>query len=127
MSDRSYLFVHGNGEDDVESAKRSGTDAVMVDLEDTVSESARRIAVRTIEGWSASDPTLYVRVNGLDTEFAMTDVAAVLDYDGAPEALVIPDVRSATEVEIVADGLDAASSDVGLVPLVERPEAVFRA
>ncbi|MFC5973576.1 HpcH/HpaI aldolase/citrate lyase family protein [Halomarina salina] len=131
MSDRSYLFVPGDDEGAVESARGSSTDAVILDLEDTVAESAkeaaRRVVVRTVEEWSPSDPTLYIRVNGLDTEYALTDVAAVLDCDGAPEALVVPDVRSATEVDIVADVLDAASSAVGLVPLVERPEAVFRA
>ncbi|EMA54763.1 HpcH/HpaI aldolase/citrate lyase family protein [Halococcus salifodinae] len=130
MSDRSHLFVPGDDEDAIESAKQSGTDAIIVDLEDTVLKSAkasaRHTTVRTVEEWSADDPTLYVRVNGLDTEFVMADVEALIDCAAVPEAIVVPDVRSATEVQIVTDKLDSASSDIGLVPLIERPEAVFR-
>lgn len=131
MSERSYLFVPGDDVDAIESATESETDAIIIDLEDTVlaveKESARRNVTRSVTDWTSDDPTLFVRVNGLDTEFGMADVNALIEGSGAPHAIVLPDIRSRTEIQILSDRLDAVSSSIGIVPLIERPESVFRA
>jgi citrate lyase subunit beta/citryl-CoA lyase len=70
---RSLLFIPGDDEKKLRKGMASGADALILDLEDSVSaarkEAAREItrqylfATRTLE----KRPLLYVRINALDT------------------------------------------------------------
>ncbi|WP_135827704.1 HpcH/HpaI aldolase/citrate lyase family protein [Halorussus halobius] len=127
--ERSILFVPGSDADAIDAATRSGADGLILDLEDTVSPAnkaaAREVTLDALSSWADDDPTPFVRVNGLDTTEGVADLEAVVANDAAPEAVVLPDVRGPTDVRIVADRLDDAGSDVGVVPIVERPDALF--
>ena len=131
LDERSLLFVPGNDDSAIESATDSETDAVIVDLEDTVSPADKRAAreemLERLTTWTADDPTLTVRINGLNTPEGIADLRAIVEADAAPEAILLPDVRSGTDVRIFADVLDDANSEIELIPIIERPDAVFNA
>lgn len=123
------MFVPGDDTDAIESAVESGADGVILDLEDTVSPAdkatALDVTLETLSAWSAEEPTPFVRINGLDTARGVADLEAVVAADAAPKAVVVPDVRGRTDLRIVSDVLDDAGSSVGVVPIVERPDALF--
>lgn len=127
--ERSILFVPGSDAEAVDAARRSDADGLILDFEDTVSPdhkaAAREVTLDALSTWSSDDPTPFVRVNGLDTTEGVADLEAVVGADAAPEAVFLPDVRGPTDVRIVADRLDDAGSDLGVVPIVERPDALF--
>jgi citrate lyase subunit beta/citryl-CoA lyase len=73
-TERSYLFVPGNRPDRFEKACESGADAIILDLEDAVPVE-QKLQTRTIVSeWLTAEKSVYVRVNGADTEFFMRDV-----------------------------------------------------
>src|ERR1700675_1796936 len=74
---RSLLFVPGNRPERFEKAVRSGADAVILDLEDSVPVSDKAAARDAIErAWvhlSSLDVPLVVRINALGTEAGELD------------------------------------------------------
>ncbi|MFC6613621.1 HpcH/HpaI aldolase/citrate lyase family protein [Halopenitus salinus] len=133
--ERSYMFVPGTDPEAIADALGSVADVVIVDLEDTVRQGAkadaRESVLDLIESGSSGDvadgPRLTVRVNGLDTEHGVADVRAIAAADHPPELVFVPDVRGPTEVRIVDDILADHGADVGIVPLLEQPDAFFEA
>lgn len=125
---RSLLFVPASDRERIEAAGTSPADAVVLDLEDGVApankDAARRHALDALAEWR-SDVPLGVRVNGVDTTRGIADVEALIGADAHPEFVAVPDVRGPGNVKTVAAALDG--TDVELLPLVERPGAVFEA
>jgi citrate lyase subunit beta / citryl-CoA lyase len=116
MKLRSLLFVPGTSERKFEKAARSGADALIFDLEDSVAPSqkgdARELVARLIDrpdgrGWS-----LFVRVNALDTGLMLDDLAAVVRP--GLDALMIPKANGAADVEKIAHYLDALEARAGM-------------
>jgi len=90
---RSALFVPADDEKKLGKALRSGADALIVDLEDSVApaakERARRIAAEFLrEAAQDARPLLYLRVNPLDGGLIDGDLDAVMS--AAPEGIVLP-------------------------------------
>lgn len=116
------LFVPANRPDRIAKAATSGTDAVIVDLEDAVAESEKeraRTALReALAGQSLPVPVL-VRVNAFGTghfEPDLTTVAA-LPVDG----IVLPKADATVGLEDVRDRLGTGRA---LVALVETPQGM---
>lgn len=122
---RSWLFVPANRWKLIDSAFRSGAEAIVFDLEDSVAgdqKEAARNAVRSVLlAPRASAPPLFVRVNGPETADFSADLRALA---GTPLAgLVIPKVESASAVRRVV----AESGGAPLVLLLETPRGILRA
>jgi citrate lyase beta subunit len=128
---RSLLFVPGDDEERLDAARESAADGVILDLEDTVGpaakERARAATLETVRSWDDERTQCVVRINGLDTPHGIADAEAFAQASVRPGAVLVPDVRNGTELEIVTDAFEAASIDVPLVALIERPEAVLSA
>tara|TARA_Y100001970_G_scaffold267935_1_gene358592 strand:+ start:54356 stop:55267 length:912 start_codon:yes stop_codon:yes gene_type:complete len=81
---RSLLFVPGNHLEKVEKVFKSGADAVILDLEDAVAikdkNSTRKLLPTLLEKHSndISLPIVYVRVNGLDTDYCFEDLTTLV-------------------------------------------------
>jgi len=73
---RSMIFSPGNRPDLVAKGVASGADAVIVDLEDAVPESAKEAARRNLRDLPRSGVPLYVRVNGAASAHLWDDVVA---------------------------------------------------
>lgn len=97
---RSLLFVPADSERKIGKALASGADAVILDLEDSVSldakPAARKIAASTLKGRGKS-PKVLVRINALTSGLAEDDLAAI--RDGAPDALVLPKAEGGSDVK----------------------------
>jgi len=105
---RSYLVVSGNDPEEMTGASASATDAVFVDLEDSIppgeKEETRTRAVDAIEEhWATDGQYLTVRVNGLDTKWGIDDITTLAAADTPPDSIVVPKIGSAGEVRIVAE------------------------
>lgn len=91
---RSLLFVPGDSERKVARALKSSADAVILDLEDSVSTSAkpaaRALCAEILQ--SGCEMPLIVRVNGFDTGEGLRDLAAVVRYK--PSAVMLPKCES---------------------------------
>ncbi|MGW5519188.1 HpcH/HpaI aldolase/citrate lyase family protein [Nocardia africana] len=134
---RSFLFVPGDSEKKIAKIAGSSADAVILDLEDAVSAVrkplARQLVSEFISGGAAADgPQLWVRINPIDSEYALRDLAAVIGAQ--PAGIMIPKIDGPADVLRVHHYLEALESAHGLpvggirmLPVAtETPIAPFR-
>lgn len=119
MNLRSMLFVPADSERKLAKGEASVADALILDLEDSVADSrkpiAREMAGRFIaERGAHIGPRLYVRINPLDTPFAMADLAAAV-FPGLA-GIVLPKIRGAADIARLSHGLDALEARAGMAP-----------
>jgi citrate lyase subunit beta/citryl-CoA lyase len=133
---RSLLFVPGDSERKFARAKDCGADALILDLEDSVAaaekSAARALAARLIEPVAKRSWACIVRVNALDTGgLTLDDLAAVVKP--GLDALLIPKVDGAADLERIGFYLDALEAKAGMalgsvklaVVATETPKAMF--
>src|SRR5215210_7872413 len=79
---RTLLYVPANRPRFIESARRSGADVVVLDLEDSVppeeKEAARTAAAAALPALIEAGKTVHVRVNSIDSGLTREDLAAVV-------------------------------------------------
>ncbi len=114
---RSWLFVPGDSERKLEKGRDNPADALILDLEDSVSKDRQQVAREMVCAYLKSRPDrsrqrLWVRINPLDTPLALPDLAAVMP--GAPDGICLPKVYSAAEVNTLAHYLSALEAREGL-------------
>jgi citrate lyase subunit beta/citryl-CoA lyase len=115
---RSLLFVPADGGTKLDKAMASGADAVIVDLEDSISPegkaAARKSAADFVKGAvaAASRPRLLVRVNGLATGLIDADLDAVVAV--RPDAVMLPKAEGGADVVHADAKLSAREAISGL-------------
>jgi citrate lyase subunit beta / citryl-CoA lyase len=132
---RSLLFVPGDSERKFARAKDCGADALILDLEDSVAasekDSARTRVAGLIEPVAKRAWTFIVRVNALDTGLTLEDLAAVVKP--GLDALLIPKVDGAADLERIGSYLDELETKAGMasgtvklaIVATETPKAMF--
>jgi citrate lyase subunit beta / citryl-CoA lyase len=115
---RTFLFVPGNRPERFEKAARSGADAIVLDLEDSVPPAGKAAAREAIEReWPrlhAMAVPLVVRVNPAGCDAGMADVAWLARL--APcHGVMLPKAESGDAVAHLHDALGG----VGVLPLIE--------
>lgn len=128
---RSYLFVPADSERKLAKAGDIGADALILDLEDAVAEDARPAARRLAAEYIKDRDDAWVRINPMDSEHALEDLAAVMP--SAPAGIVLPKPRSPADAAALAQRLDELEQEHGIVGgqtailalCTERPEALF--
>jgi citrate lyase subunit beta/citryl-CoA lyase len=99
---RSLLFVPGDSPKKLDKGMASGADALIVDLEDSISpankEEARKTALAFLKSARAAKnrPRLLVRVNAIDTGLIDGDLDAVMA--AAPDAIMLPKAEGGASV-----------------------------
>jgi citrate lyase subunit beta/citryl-CoA lyase len=135
---RSFLFIPGDSEKKLAKADASGADALILDLEDAVSPQNKPRARELVPAFlrarprSARSSQLWVRINPLDTEFSLLDLAAVVG--AAPDGLMLPKANGPADVLRLSHYLDALEALAGVEPgsvrilpvATETPIAPFR-
>jgi citrate lyase subunit beta/citryl-CoA lyase len=133
---RSLLFVPGDSERKFVKAKTSGADALIFDLEDSVSPSqkdtARSHVASLLDDRTPRDWSFFVRVNDLQTGLTLEDLSAVVKP--GLDALLVPKANGAEDIVRFGHYLDAletkAGMKVGSVKIVvvatETPRAMFQ-
>jgi citrate lyase subunit beta/citryl-CoA lyase len=115
---RSLLFVPGDSPKKLDKGMTSGADALIVDLEDSVSaankEAARKTALDFITSAKtvARRPRLLVRVNAIDTGLIDGDLDAVMA--AAPDAIMLPKAEGGASVLHVDAKLAVREAENGL-------------
>ncbi|MGO4395823.1 CoA ester lyase [Variovorax sp. M-6] len=117
MIARSWLFVPGDSERKLAKGSDNPADVLILDLEDSVAHERQAVAREMVRAHlkAHADRTrqqLYVRINPLDTDAALLDLAAVMP--GAPDGICLPKVKSAAEVNTLANYLCALEAREGL-------------
>jgi len=115
---RSLLFVPADGGSKLDKAMASGADAVIIDLEDSISperkDVARAAALDFLKAHRAKKerPRLLVRINGLDTGMTDADLDAIVA--GAPDAVLFPKAEGGASLVHVDAKLTAREAIAGL-------------
>lgn len=130
---RSLLFVPGNKDSMLRRSLGCSPDVLVPDMEDSVPDAEKRNARLRIQAFlpelARADALVFPRVNGLDTEWAQKDVAAVVGphIDG----ISIGKLRGVEDIAAVSKLLkqceDEAGIEIGamqLIPWIETCEAV---
>jgi citrate lyase subunit beta/citryl-CoA lyase len=109
---RSFLFVPGNRLDRVPKALASGADAVIVDFEDAVAPEHKAGAREQARALASG--SVFVRVNGPDTEWFEDDLALCASV--AARGVIVPKAEEAAQIERVAN---AVGRSTPILPLIE--------
>jgi citrate lyase subunit beta/citryl-CoA lyase len=115
---RSLLFVPADGGTKLDKAMASGADAVIIDLEDSITPerkaTAREACLEFLKANApkAGRPKLLVRINGLDT--GMTDADLDVIVAGKPDAVVFPKAEGGATVIHLDAKLTAREAIAGL-------------
>lgn len=113
---RSLLFVPGDSPRKFAKALTTGADALILDLEDSISSdgkaAARETLTVTLAQAPAERPALFVRINDLETGLSLDDLAAVMP--ARPHGIALPKCRSVAHVRQVGHYLDAFETMHGI-------------
>lgn len=133
---RSLLFVPGDSDRKLEKAPSAGADALLLDLEDSVSLDRKPAAREVTRAYLDSHrdrrdlPPLFVRINDLASGLAEDDLDAVVP--ARPDGIMLPKPRSGADVAALIDMLESREKSHGLTaPLrilaiaTEVPSAVL--
>ncbi len=134
---RSFLFVPADHEKKIDRAISSPAEAIVLDIEDTVTEGrrdvARELARETLDRYvDRSQKKIWVRINSLDTGLALKDLAKIVG--GRPDGIVLPKCVSGSYVTRLDHYLtaleareDIESGSIEILPIVtETPASVFK-
>ena len=113
----------------LEKAKTLAADSLILDLEDAVAPDAKVAARANIlaaleTGFGYREAV--VRINGLSTPWGMEDLKAFANSKA--DAIVLPKVETASQIQEVATLLDKAGarSDLTIWAMIETPMAIFK-
>ncbi|MFD8077250.1 CoA ester lyase [Streptomyces sp. NBC_00510] len=128
---RSVLYMPGANERALEKAKTLPTDALILDLEDSVAPDAKADARKRVAAAAASGEYGYrevtIRVNSPGTPWHEDDLRAAAE--AGPDAVVVPKVDSAATVHAIERALEAAGAPdhTAIWAMVETPRAMLDA
>ena len=113
---RSLLYVPGNMPAMLQNIAVFAADGIMIDLEDAVplaeKDAARTLTRSFLQAFSDRSREIFVRVNGLDTKYALADLAAVLP--ARPDGIRLPKADAPEVVERLDTLLTEHEETLGL-------------
>lgn len=127
---RSVLYMPGSNPRALEKARALAADALILDLEDAVAPDAkaqaRDLVAATVQGGGYGNRELVVRTNGLDTAWGRDDVIAAAR--AAPDAILLPKVESAAQVQEAAALIDThGAAKTAIWCMMETPKGMLHA
>jgi citrate lyase subunit beta/citryl-CoA lyase len=113
---RSLLYVPGNMPGMLQNIPVFEADGVMIDLEDAVplaeKDAARLLARNFLQTFQVRSKEIFVRINGLDTRYALDDLREVLP--ARPDGIRLPKADDAEVVERLDTLLTEYEEKLGL-------------
>lgn len=128
---RSVLYIPGSKERAMDKARSLPTDAIIFDLEDAVAAeekgNARHLLAQTLATADFGPRAKLVRINGFDTDWAEADLDVITA--ARPEAILLPKVNRAADIEALARRLDARpeASHTTIWAMMETAEGILNA
>ena len=108
------LFVPGHRPELLSKAAASGADAVIMDLEDAVSEADKPAAHEALAARSTLRVPLVVRCNGFGSIWFEKDLEVLAETP--PDMVMLPKAESASHIEAIAQKL---GSEMPIIPIIE--------
>lgn len=128
---RSLLFVPGLRPDRYLKALEAGADIVCVDIEDAVAlpkkAEARALALPLYKAGAPAGVERMLRINALSTPDGLKDLTALIECEAPPQAIMIPKVRSAQEIELIDRLLQGNCREVRFCVIIETNEGLENA
>ncbi|WP_418315519.1 HpcH/HpaI aldolase/citrate lyase family protein [Piscinibacter sakaiensis] len=134
---RSELAVPASSPRFFEKAARCDADVIFLDLEDAVAvrmkDEARRAAIDALNQVDWGHRTMAVRVNGLDTAWALADIVEIARHCPRLDMILLPKAGSAFDVQFVDHLLTLVEREqrreqrIGLEALIETAQGVAHA
>ncbi|MCH4596747.1 HpcH/HpaI aldolase/citrate lyase family protein [Achromobacter xylosoxidans] len=113
---RSVLYMPGVNARALDKARDLDADALILDLEDAVAPDAKALArqqvVAALRAGGYGRRECVVRINALDTPWGLDDARAIAR--AGADAVLLPKVQSAAELDALARALDAAGAPATL-------------
>ncbi|AUZ20179.1 CoA ester lyase [Achromobacter xylosoxidans] len=113
---RSVLYMPGANARALDKARDLDADALILDLEDAVAPDAKALArqqvVAALRAGGYGRRECVVRINALDTPWGLDDARAIAR--AGADAVLLPKVQSAPELDALARALDAAGAPATL-------------
>ena len=128
---RSVLYIPASRARAMDKARTLPADAVIFDLEDAVAPTekaaARTTLAETLAEGGFGARALLVRINGFESGWAEDDLAAVAP--ARPEAVLLPKVNGAADVEALARLLDSRpeTAETRIWAMMETPRGALNA
>lgn len=128
---RSVLYMPGANERALEKAKTIDADALILDLEDSVSpdakETGRANVCAAVTSGEYGHRELAIRVNSIGTQWHDEDIKAAAA--AGPDAILVPKVESAQQVRDLVAAIEAAGAPATtqLWAMIETPVALLHA
>ena len=128
---RSVLYIPASRPRAMEKAKTLPVDAIIFDLEDAVAPdekaNARMLLRDTLTEGGFGPRAQIVRINGFDTAWGADDLATITA--AKPEAVLLPKVNSASDIEALATLLDAnpETAETEIWAMMETPLGILNA
>ncbi len=120
---RSLLFVPGHRESMVAKAPTILTDAIVLDLEDSVptaeKAAARQRVAKALREWPTGRPVPYVRILPPSDDSIVVDVAVALAHASA--GVIVPKVNRPDELTYVIDSLGGRE----IIVNIETPRSLL--
>jgi len=133
---RSMLFVSGEKAERFPKAFAAGADLVCIDLEDAVHPQRKAEVRAQVLAWLAANPAAAaggaqraLRINGLRTRDGLRDLLALVDSGVQLDALLLPKVEHAADLQCVQAWLGASAQKPvpRTVALIETPLGIEHA
>ena len=118
VPERSWLFIPGDSERKLAKADNTGSDALILDLEDAVAPARKAAARETVAAFLADRSSgtratrVWVRINPLDTDLALADLTAIVA--AAPNGIMLPKAEGPDDIRRLSHYLDALEVQAGL-------------
>jgi (3S)-malyl-CoA thioesterase len=128
---RSVLYIPASKERALEKAATLATDAIIFDLEDAVAieekANARTLLAARLQEMDFGPRAKLVRINALETPWGHDDLDVIAQ--ARPEAILLPKVDDASQIETLAKLLDARpeTKDTRIWAMMESPLGVLNA
>lgn len=127
---RSVLYMPGANARALDKARSLPADTLILDLEDAVAPNAKALArqqvAEALRAGGYGQRECVVRVNALDTPWGLDDVRAIAQ--AGADAVLLPKVQSAAQLDALAHALDAAGAPATLPlwAMLETPLGFLR-
>lgn len=126
---RSVLYMPGANQRALEKARTLAADALILDLEDSVSPALKAVAreqvVKSVMEGGYGHRELTVRINALSGLWGAEDLKAIAAL--SISAIVLPKVESAAQIHSAVSLLDAEGSQLDIWAMIETPQGVLNA
>ena len=128
---RSLIFTPGNRPDMFPKALRTGADIITVDLEDAIApqhkdEAREKTLALFADMLETGGVECIVRINTIRSADGLKDLSAIIAADTPPDAIMLPKVKSAEEIQLIDELLIDSCAHIRLHVIIETNDGLHR-